>query len=88
MSQPARPFRPSDYVWIARWGQYLGSFDYYITQEQERAAGEKAPLDAIYQESRYSPNQPGAWHTISEVSNPDARSYFKFHYPKEVPETW
>ena len=40
--------KPSEYKWIAVWGWFMGSEQYYIKAEQERAAADNAPLDAIY----------------------------------------
>lgn len=39
---------PSKYRAIKVWGQQLGSFHNYITKEQQLAADQGAPLDAIY----------------------------------------
>jgi hypothetical protein len=40
--------KPDEYKAIVRWGKLLGSFPYYIKAEQEQAAKENAPLDAIF----------------------------------------
>lgn len=55
--------KPSDYVDIACWGRFLGSFRHYIENQQELAAGENAPLDAIFR--GLEPH--GKWHRASEL---------------------
>ena len=36
------------YNYITRWGRLMGSYDYYITQQIEKATKENAPEDACY----------------------------------------
>jgi hypothetical protein len=63
------------YVYIERWGRFLGSRDYFIQDQCDLAAGEHAPHNAIYPRQ-----QPGAlghqsedgWATTDDVTNPDA----------------
>jgi hypothetical protein len=40
--------KATDYRYIRLWGRKLGSYDYYITAQQEKAALENAPKDAIF----------------------------------------
>lgn len=39
---------PQEYRHIAAWGSSLGSFGYYIADQQAKAAAEGAPLTAVY----------------------------------------
>lgn len=39
---------PKEYRLIREWGSYMGSFDYYISSEQEIAYKEGAPIDALF----------------------------------------
>ena len=55
--------QPHEYIAIAAWGRMLGSFNYYIEQEQHRAASEGAPRTSIYR------NDDGSWSTINEIHN-------------------
>lgn len=58
-------YRPSDYRHIAAWGRYLGSYQYYIKDQQEQAALDNAPLDAVY----YN-NDQRRWVTLDEMAAP------------------
>jgi hypothetical protein len=40
--------KPEQYLHILAWGRQLGSFDYFIKNEQRKAAQDKAPRTAIY----------------------------------------
>jgi hypothetical protein len=40
--------KPKEYIAIRLWGRQMGSYDYYIQMEQQKAAEDNAPLDAIY----------------------------------------
>jgi hypothetical protein len=66
--------RTTDYIWIERWGKFLGSFDYYIKSEQSKALDENAPIGAIHK------RDSGKWATIDEVTNYHTREYFEYHY--------
>lgn len=78
---------PKDYIWIKRWGIKLGSYPQYITDEQQRAARDNAPLGATYK-------RDDGWVTIHEVTNIMTQSDFEKTYPEcresgfwnEVPE--
>lgn len=65
--------KPSEYIAIEAWGHMLQSYDYYIRQEQERAAQDNAPIDAIYHV-----HLTNEWKCMSDLM-PDHsfRSYFK-----------
>jgi hypothetical protein len=54
---------PDEYVGIRAWGKVLGSYDYYIEQEQRRAVRMRAPLDAIYLNSHND-----VWVCVSDLS--------------------
>jgi hypothetical protein len=56
--------KPADYVWIARWGNRLGSYIPYVESQQEKAAQEDAPLTAIFESS-------GVWMTVEDITNED-----------------
>ncbi len=55
--------KPSDYRAIQFWGARLGSLRYYIKREQERAAIDNAPLNAIYY------REDAGWRTLDDVTN-------------------
>jgi hypothetical protein len=65
-----RPLYPTDYQAILFWGKQLGSYGYYIINEQEKALRTNAPLDATFLEHRESANDPYVWNTISNTQNP------------------
>lgn len=58
--------KPTDYAWIEKWGLTLGSHRYYIVAQQELAAGDGAPLTAIYKRG-------AVWFTIDDITNPLTR---------------
>ena len=39
--------KPEDFRGIRMWGESLGSYEYYIKAEQEKAARMDAPTDAL-----------------------------------------
>lgn len=55
------------YPYIQLWGKFLHSLDYFIEDQQELAAREHAPHNAIYRKD------DGTWVTTDEVMNFDAR---------------
>jgi hypothetical protein len=62
--------KANEYVNIARWGQMMGSFRYFIEAQQEKAASDGAPIDAIYEKD-------GVWHTLGEMGKGGfAHNYF------------
>jgi len=58
--------KPSDYKAIAFWGHELGSFSSYVKTEQQEAAADNAPLNAIYKSA-------DGWETTDRVSNMELR---------------
>lgn len=61
---------PNEYILIEKWGHMLGTYDNYIKCQQELAAQEGAPLDALYKTE--TDNQ---WHTSDEVVSPLMRRF-------------
>jgi len=57
-------FQPHEYVCIAAWGRRMGSFNYYITDQQRMASGEEAPITAIYR------NSDGTWSKAEDIKDP------------------
>jgi hypothetical protein len=57
--------KPEDYKHIRAWGRMMLSYEYYIVQEQEQAAKDNAPIDAIYKRD--------TWRRFADVENPDSR---------------
>ncbi len=57
--------KPADYKAIEIWGKRLGSMPYYIKDEQERAAVDQAPIDAIYPIHGVTPR---VWRTMAHLS--------------------
>ena len=66
-SIPPQQHKPDDYLAIQAWGRQLGSFAYYRRQQQELAAQEGAPTNAIYKGAE------GVWHTVEDIQNPDTK---------------
>ena len=60
--------KPNEYYHIKAWGQYLGSYSYYIKGEQEKAAADNAPINAISKKS------DGIWSTADDIRNEDLRN--------------
>lgn len=58
--------KPSDYKHIRAWGEMMGSFEYYIKNQQEQAATDNAPLTAIYKRG-------DKWSTFDEVESEATR---------------
>jgi hypothetical protein len=54
---------PEEFVGVRAWGRYLGSFDYYIEQEQRRAVRTQAPIDALYYDDKKK-----AWVCVDSLS--------------------
>jgi len=52
--------RPAQYVAIRLWGAQLGSYEYYVAAEQDKAARMGAPLDALYERN-------GEWVCVSDL---------------------
>ena len=60
--------QPDEYVFIRRWGTIMGSFEYFIKEQQQLAAAENAPLTAIYK--IYGTD---SWAVAERVKNPSVR---------------
>ena len=77
--------KPEEYLAIALWGKQLGSFQYYIEGQQEKASAEGAPIDAIYQTSEFADKEPITWRTVSKDLDPkhpfieDLKNYIEAH---------
>ena len=59
---------PQHYKMVMFWGHSLGSYQYYIRQEMERACQENAPLDAIYR------RENGEWARWCEIKNTELKN--------------
>ena len=46
----------------------MGSFQYYITNEQMKAMAQNAPIDATYYSDRDK-----RWHTFGEIANVETK---------------
>lgn len=70
------------YPYIVAWGHMMGSFDYYINDECERANADGAPSTAIYEESSPDNNvrHSHKWVTFDEVTSPSTLYEMKEHY--------
>jgi hypothetical protein len=68
------------YPFIVAWGYRLGSFQYYIDGEIEKAIEDNAPERAIYKSGS------GEWRTIDDCANPNAKeeciAWVTKNYPK------
>ena len=58
--------KPNEYLVIRAWGEMMRTAPTYITDDQERAAAENAPIDSICYINK-------SWVGIGEITNPDAR---------------
>ena len=70
--------KPSDYIWIARWGQLMASMPYYIQNEQLKAFVQNAPLTAIYRDG------DGIWHVAERIENAATKEYMRSRYPEFI----
>lgn len=63
--------KPEQYKHILAWGRKMGSDASYIREQQERAAQDNAPLDAIYEERDEATRNHGTrthkWAVFSDV---------------------
>lgn len=60
--------RADQYEWIRKWGRNMGSFRYFIEEEQRRAAAEGAPLNATFRQ------HDGTWSTTDDILRADTRA--------------
>jgi hypothetical protein len=58
--------KPNEYLVIQAWGELMCSAPSYIVNDQEKAAADYAPTDAIYFANKM-------WVRLDEITNPDAR---------------
>ena len=58
--------QPKEYRHIRAWGRMMGSFEYYIRNQQNEASDDNAPLDAVYKKG-------DGWHVYSDVTNAATR---------------
>lgn len=65
---------PDEYVYIRKWGEMLYSTPWFIREEQERAARDGAPLNAVFL-GKDDEGRPTAWRTTDDVTNPGVREY-------------
>jgi len=59
------------YTWVRRWGELLGSNQWYVDLQVERAQAENAPVDAIYR------HHDGGWATLGDVKNEGTLRMFR-----------
>lgn len=59
------------YRHIRSWGVYMRSYEYYIKSQQEQAARDKAPIDALYCKGG------GVWVCASELE--PGHNFLTFH---------
>jgi len=79
----------SKYQAIRIWGQHLGSFDYFIENEQAKAEAADAPLDALYKDGN-------TWVTIADLENKNNQrhvinklmEYYTYFETPEKIESW
>lgn len=57
-----------EFYYIAAWGQLMQSARYYVEREQEKAAHQSAPFDAVF----YSSGEK-RWVRVGEILNIDNR---------------
>jgi len=60
----------NEYPYLYHWGKMMGSFDYYINDQIEKAKKLNAPKNTIY----FTKDVPV---TFDEVKNPETIDYFK-----------
>jgi len=81
----------SKYQAIRIWGQHIGSYEYFIENEQAKAEASDAPLSAIYR--REGAN---TWTTIADIENANISAsiftklleYYAYHETPEKHEVW
>jgi hypothetical protein len=60
----------SDYLYIERWCEMMGSKEYFVADQLKLARDTNAPPTAIYQ------TKGGTWRTIEYVTSESTRHYF------------
>ncbi len=87
--------KAGEYQYIRVWGSVMGSYAYYVENEQQRAAEDHAPLDAIhytyeYVDGRSAPSGYSdeqiqrlgirkVWKTVQDLKNATTRWNFEKH---------
>lgn len=66
------PHKPREYKHIRAWGLMMGSFEYYIKQQQAEASEDNAPLDAIYKRG-------GTWFLFRDIENEQTKEQVKYY---------
>ena len=59
-----------DYPHLRAWCRFMGSFEYYTSEQLRLAREENAPADAIY---RRTENGRVVWHRYADVTSPETR---------------
>ena len=60
--------KSTKYQTIVRWGKMMGSYDYFIANEIERAEKSNAPITTIYE-------RDGVWSVAEEISDEATRKH-------------
>jgi len=70
-------YQPHEYTCIQAWGDRMRSFEYYIVEQQKKAAAERAPITAIYE-------RDGVWAVAEDIVDPSHRKFIMGnHYDEE-----
>ena len=62
-----------DYPYLRAWCKMMGSYDYYLQAQLEKARKDKAPEDAIYYRNF---SQINGWVCFADVTNKDIIDIF------------
>jgi len=73
--EPKKLINPNQYLYIKVWGYEMGSYDYYIKNQQDQAAEDQAPIDALFYHKE-SFDGPRVWSTAREILDLSARNRF------------
>lgn len=85
-SAPRRDPATPRYEYIRAWGALMGSFAYYVEEEQQRAASDQAPPDAISHTytlpdgrgcSSFDQGAQRTWRTVRDLTDPGIRHRFQ-----------
>lgn len=67
-----------DYPYIRAWGHYMGSQQYYIDDEVQRARDSKAPSSAIHIRQGSAARWDGkSWATVEDIASESLRDSIK-----------
>ena len=62
------------YPYIVKWGQMMGSYDYYIDNQCSKADSENAPGNAIYRRNdNFGEISNPGWETTDHITNEGTR---------------